>query len=314
MNKQDASPIKNWTEVERRLKGIYKDIETASTQIIQINNELSSITQSLLINLKDYMNQGEISLWFFSGIPTLSNEPYINWTTPEDHAGDLYYDRSAGLVYQFTGTDWELLDDEKIVETMAITNADLKPNDNERKVFLQQPTPPYEVGDWWIRDNGVLYICQSDSGATFNETDFLLSGFYSLTVANRTANDVSVIQSTITQITEEYAKLIDLATVGNSIIAGENIRTATQSEKKNIELLQNALSIVSATDIYKYHFNLQDSSEKKHIGFLIGNQYNCSPEILTTDSQGRTIGVEIFSVVSVLWQAVKELQNEINNL
>ena len=207
MNKQDAIPIKSYTEVERRLKGLYKEIESANTQVIRINSELSSIIQSLLINLTEYMNQGDISLWFFSGIPTLENEPYIDWTTVSDHAGDLYYNRSTGTVYQFNGENWTELEDEKLIETMAITNAELSPNDNERKVFIQTPTPPYQVGDWWIKDDGTLFICQKDNTTAYNESDFIISSFYSLTATNKIANNLSILEQSLGELSESVESI-----------------------------------------------------------------------------------------------------------
>ena len=464
-NKQDSTPIRNWTEVERRLCGLFKSVSDAQTRIVNINNELTNIMKSLLINLADYMDQGEVSLWFYSGTPTLTNEPYTDWQNPSEHEGDFYYDRSVGAVYQFNGTSWTLIEDTQLLDAMAITNFDLAENDNERKLYLSQPVPPYEQGDWWIKENGDLWICQIDvaAGTPYNDIDFVPSSDYSMKQASRTANTLTVLKGTITEITEDYVKFTDLSTAGSTTIAGENITTGSiksnnysessgavqqgtkinlndgsiqtknwslnsqgkmncksatlqdmtinfgaikllsnrnnialsfyesqndsvatgqycgnyiglgikkngsgtavdiegdlqngsggsitlnsysnndaqinvigngtdstyihptyirtpqvingslKSIKKNFEKLENALDIVKNTDIYKYHLKSQEDTEKKHVGFVIGEDFNYSDVITNNDNTG----AELYSMVSVLWQAVKEQQIEIENL
>lgn len=47
---------------------------------------------------------GAIETWFYSGVPTLSNAPAVNWKTTEQrnvHLGDLYYDENTGKCYRF---------------------------------------------------------------------------------------------------------------------------------------------------------------------------------------------------------------------
>jgi hypothetical protein len=465
-NKQDSTPIRNWTEVERRLCGLFKSVSDAQTRIVNINNELTNIMKSLLINLADYMDQGEVSLWFYSGTPTTTNEPYTDWQDPSEHEGDFYYDRSVGAVYQFNGTSWTLIEDTQLLDAMAITNFDLAENDNERKLYLSQPVPPYEQGDWWIKENGDLWICQIDvaAGTPYNDIDFVPSSDYSMKQASRTANTLTVLKGTITEITEDYVKFTDLSTAGSTTIAGDNvstgaiksnnysenqsgvqsgtklnlndgsfatknfslsslgimkciaailkditieygtlkllsdrnnialrffgnkndsnstgdycgtyislgnkkngqgcavsiegdlengsggnmtltsssnndaqinvigngsnssyihpdyirtpsvIQTSEESKKKNIEIFnEDALEIIKKVDIYKYHLLDQKDTEKKHIGFIIGDKYNYSKIITNNDNTG----VELYSMISVLLQAVKQQQIEIENL
>lgn len=87
-------------------------------------------------------------------------------------------------------------------------------------------------------------------------------------------------------------------------------QTSKEENKKNFEKLTNAKEILDATDIYKYNFKDEENNIKKSIGFVIGNDYNYSEEITSIDNDG----VNIYSMVSVLWQVVKEQQEEINKL
>ena len=87
-------------------------------------------------------------------------------------------------------------------------------------------------------------------------------------------------------------------------------QTSKQEYKKNFEKLENAKEILKNTDIYKYNLKSDKDTDKKHIGFVIGDKFNYSKEITSKDNDG----VDIYSMVSVLWQVVKEQEEEIKLL
>lgn len=172
MNKQDYSAVRNWQEVERRLQAVQKNYETNSNRIYQTDVTLKNTIKSLVLNLKDvWEDQGEVSLWFFSGTPTTENEPYISWTTPVDHIGDIYYDIGTGNVYQYTNEGWNRNSDINLVQAMALTYSDLPEGATERRVHIDIPTD-YESGDWWIKQDGTLWICKNGTLAGNPNEDF----------------------------------------------------------------------------------------------------------------------------------------------
>lgn len=81
-------------------------------------------------------------------------------------------------------------------------------------------------------------------------------------------------------------------------------------KKKNFEKVTNALDIIKNTDIYKYNLKNEDDKTKKHIGFVIGNDFNYSKEITTQNNDG----AELYSFISVCCQAIKEHQTEIEQM
>lgn len=96
---------------------------------------------------------------------------------------------------------------------------------------------------------------------------------------------------------------------------GDGVHTFSRVErKKDIEKLENALEIIKSTDIYKYHSLEQEKQEKKLIGFIIGENYNYSKEITCIDEKGIDTGVNYYSMMSVLWKAVQEQQEQIELL
>lgn len=232
-SKQDSNGVRTAQDLEKKydfasLLGLKKNVEYAQKSILQINNELNNILNSLILNLKDVLDsQSEVSLWFYSGIPTTENEPYISWNSQEEHYGDIYYDQATGYVYQYSEEGWKRNKDTSLVQAMALTNSELVTNEHERKVFFDVPVTPYSSGDWWIKEEGILYICQLGKTAelTYDEADFVPSNQYSTTVALQQGEKLTVLQGTVQQITKDYVKFTDLATGGSTTIAGENIKT-----------------------------------------------------------------------------------------
>mgnify|MGYP002525377430 CR=1 FL=1 len=86
--------------------------------------------------------------------------------------------------------------------------------------------------------------------------------------------------------------------------------SSLEEKKKDFEKFESGLDIVKDTDIYKYHFKNESETDKKHIGFVIGENYNYRKELTDLDNKG----VDLYSMVSVLWRAVQEQQVEIEKL
>lgn len=237
MNLQDKSLVRSAADLERKynlskLLGLASNIEFNQESLVKIENELNNMLNSLIINLGDVLDsQSDISLWFYSGIPTTSNEPYINWRVKSDHVGDLYYDKKSGSVYQYKEVDgvglWEINPNPDLIEAMAITNSESDTStDHERKVYFDTPTIPYSNGDWWIKEDGNVFMCQiTKTEGEYEENDFTNSSNYTDSIATKLGEEIKVLKGTITMMSESYAKFTDLATGGSTTIAGENITT-----------------------------------------------------------------------------------------
>ena len=237
MGLQDKSVVRSAAELEKKynlakLLGIAGNVELNKESLVKIENELNNMLNSLIINLGDVLDsQSDISLWFYSGIPTTENEPYINWEDSTEHIGDLYYDKSTGYVYQYKEVDevglWEINTNPDLIEAMAITNSETDTSiDHERKVFFETPTIPYSNGDWWIKEDGSVFMCQiTKTEGEYEVNDFVNSSNYTESIATKLGEEIKVLKGTITMISESYAKFTDLATGGSTIIAGENITT-----------------------------------------------------------------------------------------
>lgn len=83
-----------------------------------------------------------------------------------------------------------------------------------------------------------------------------------------------------------------------------------EERKKNFQKMVNALDIINKIDIYKFHYKGEKDDDKKHIGLVIGDNYNYSKEVTNKDNNA----VDLYSFVGVCCQAIKEQQKMIENL
>lgn len=250
MNKQDYSAVRNWQEVERRLQAVQKNYETNSNRIYQTDVTLKNTIKSLVLNLKDvWEDQGEVSLWFFSGIPTNENEPYISWTTPGDHIGDIYYDIGTGNVYQYTAEGWNRNSDINLVQAMALTYSDLPEGATERRVHIDIPTD-YESGDWWIKQDGTLWICKNGTLAGNPNEDFGAVQSYSALI-----QDYKKMKET------QEANTLNIATLK---IETDNITTVVSETTTEVNAIKERTTNLEQTATgwdYTFH-NLEDYVEE----------------------------------------------------
>ena len=100
---------------------------------------------------------GAIETWFYTGVPTLNNEPASTWNTTElkdRHLGDLYYDNQSGYAYRFTKTgstySWNPISDSAVAKALSDAAAAQTTANSKRRIFFVTPTPPYEQGDLWV--------------------------------------------------------------------------------------------------------------------------------------------------------------------
>lgn len=84
-----------------------------------------------------------------------------------------------------------------------------------------------------------------------------------------------------------------------------------ESIKKNISKFdKNATDIINNSDIYEYNLKSDEDTDKKMIGFVIGDNYKTPTEVISKEGQA----VELYSAIGILWKAVQELSARVEQL
>lgn len=225
MNIQDRKKSFTTEELRRRynLDELDKDrkaIQLVRNTINRVEIQFQKFIDVINKSLREYPNQTDenITVWFFNGIPT-NNKP--EFTVQVNHLGDLYYDRDNGNSYEYklvnSEYEWVQITDSNINNTLAIESAAADTGDNRRVVFLQQPTPLYEIGDVWI-NNGKYYRCRSKrTDGNYNALDWIIYTDYSDDMVNKdTTAELNQLRTTVE---EDYVSNATFETTVDSIDA-----------------------------------------------------------------------------------------------
>lgn len=156
----DAIKFSSGESVKDYIDNAIGEVNTKVDDAISDLSENISFVNQLSKDLEAVKNQidGAIETWFYEPVPTLSNEPAVNWTTNEDknvHLGDLYYDGN-GKAYRFqmSGTSyvWQVITDSDITKALADAKKAQDTADGKRRVFVTTPSnaSAYDVGDLWV--------------------------------------------------------------------------------------------------------------------------------------------------------------------
>ena len=161
--------------------------------------DMANAVVAINADIADLQSQidGNITSWFYTVDPAMNLPPVTvdpdnpestGWDTDEkkqNHVGDLYYNTDTGhtwrFVYQNAAYQWVAVTDSDVTKALqdAAEAKDLA--DHKRRVFIAQPTPPYDEGDLWFTGNsGDILTCTNPKveGQTYQATDWSKLNMY----------------------------------------------------------------------------------------------------------------------------------------
>ena len=266
MERRDTNLVRTASDLERKydfsqLKVLTKNYELQKKGLNKVENELTNFANATTKSIEELKNQvdGNITTWFSTGLPTLENYPANEWTTDEaknNHLGDMYYDQNTGYAYRFVKENdsfiWKQIVDSDVTKALAIANAAKDTADKKRQVFVDKPSPPYDVGDLWIKDKE-LYRCQTTkaNGETFEDNDWIVATKYTDdTIANQVGANLTILNGTVTQIREDVDELNTTMTNTTTLVneQGESIgalEIKTSETSQTVDSLTNTVSGIS---------------------------------------------------------------------
>lgn len=136
MSKQDRQGVRTATELERKYNfgEVFGDGAGSYAKVTEQLNRLNRAMAQFMANTIGAIEELErdSATWFYSGVPSLENQPAVEWTTDEQkekHVGDMYYDEVNSRTYLFRKVETEV-DGEKVVEYEWVSMfVDYLPND-----------------------------------------------------------------------------------------------------------------------------------------------------------------------------------------
>ena len=226
-----------------------KNINSINQSIKRQNN----IIKNYVKNIIPYKSQAKntITAWFFNGVPEEVNDSMIN---------DLCFDRDTGYIYQLIKGDenfeWQRIENEELTTSLSYANSDADTFDNKRTLFLEEPTPPYDAGDIWLKDNEIMRCRCSRSEGNYNSVDWIIQEDYTedcvLSETRAILNDLK------TTVETDYTTTVQLESTKDSILA------RVESDTKKIETNLNNNYYNKEQLDYMGNSNIQNITEVKN--------------------------------------------------
>lgn len=235
-----ATVSSNYTELTSKVNDAQADADAALEAAQSNAEDLTNFASEVSGDLNDLQSQidGSIQTWFYSGVPTLANQPANQWTdstTRNNHLGDLYYDTTTGYAYRFMlqneSYSWGKITDSDVTKALQDAAKAQDTADNKRRVFVTTPTPPYDVGDLWVQGSGgdikrcqtaktssqsyaaadwVLASKYTDDSALDDYKDVVATTYATKSSLTQTANEIRAEVSESYQVKGDYATSDDL--------------------------------------------------------------------------------------------------------
>lgn len=181
------------------------------------DGKVSDFAETVTKSVADLQKQidGQIETFYYDYEPKLNNIPASDWTTEDDkkkHEGDLFYWKSKGYAYRFFKDGdtwkWQLVQDTDVTKALQTASFAQSTADSKCRVFLTQPTPPYDTGDMWNQgQNGDILTCvvARADGASYVETDWQkLNKYTDDETANKALEEARKSRAMIINLDNDY--------------------------------------------------------------------------------------------------------------
>ena len=111
-----------------------------------------------------------------------------------------------------------------------------------------------------------------------------------------------------------FARSTETIIYPDRIIVNGTTYNSRESKKKNIKIYdKDVIELIKNSEIYEYNYKNEENTDKKHIGFVIGDNggnYKTPDEIVSKEKDG----IESYNVIAILWKAIQEQQKQIEEL
>ncbi|WP_323705855.1 carbohydrate binding domain-containing protein [Mammaliicoccus sciuri] len=175
-------------------------------------NSFSGVLDNIQGNINGLQSQVDnaIDTFYYGYVPTLSNYPSQEWTTnakKDIHIGDFFLNTKTGVAYRFLKEDttylWKPIEDQVITDALNSAKTAQDTADGKRRVFVNTPIPPYDIGDMWVQGtSGDIMVCKVARGknTSYVTTDWGKASKYTDdSKANQVLSDLNTFKTSANQ-------------------------------------------------------------------------------------------------------------------
>ena len=153
---------------------------------------------------------------------------------------------------------------------------------------------------------GFIELKSTNGNSSFSVTDTSTDRLNSELSAN-TLNFNSNLSRNVAQIGVDMASGNGFMSVTGVAECGNLVQTSAKNKKKYIKKVdKKAIDLINNADICQYQLKGEKTTGHRHIGLVVGEDYNCPDEVISEDKKG----VEIYSMIALAWKAIQELSEE----
>jgi hypothetical protein len=156
----------------------------------QLNDYVEATVYSQKVAALQNQLDGQVESWFKKYDPTKQNAPAAGWDAAEKerHLNDTFTNVWDGQGAGGSGTpgaswrwvedggsyQWQLIGDTATQQALQLAGEARDTADGKRRVFTAQPTPPYDRGDLWSKnDNKDIFVCiNGRQSGSYNSSDW----------------------------------------------------------------------------------------------------------------------------------------------
>jgi hypothetical protein len=145
----DMSPA----AVLARLEAVEGNYEDLYQQVSGINGTLTKVQSRVVEN------------WYQETDPRTDVDTWPEGSDQSDdlHTGDYWFNTLIKALYRWSGTEWEIVRDQKLVDAYERASHAGAALDGYTKTFTVTPFPPYHTGDLWAGGTGSdIKVCIED--------------------------------------------------------------------------------------------------------------------------------------------------------
>ena len=178
----------NWVEVtDERTLAALKLADEAQKAAAEAKNYINNVLPKQLEGLQNKID-GTIESYFYKYDPSLDNYPANEWLTEEQkeaHLNDTFTNLDSGYSWRWVIDEsevygWIEIADTATVKALAIAGKAQDTADGKRRVFVEIPFTPYNVGDLWVQgETGDIMRCAVERlSGEYAESDWVKASKY----------------------------------------------------------------------------------------------------------------------------------------